>query len=86
MSGMDFKEAQMSFPASFQLAAWLHLVSSAVEATELLGHTLPVCGSKAADLAAIFVAAFLIHDMGRLSKPLRACLRAWWRRRRDSRT
>jgi len=71
----------------FRLAASIHLAGSTVEATDLLGHALPVCGSKAADLAVIFVAAFLVHELGDQSRPLRAWLgrqRIAWRARRKT--
>lgn len=73
----------MSVVPIFRLAASLHLASSTVEITDLFGHALPVCGSRAADLAVMFVAAFLIHEVGDQSRPLRAWLRRIWNTHRD---
>jgi hypothetical protein len=64
----------MSMIAILRLAALLHLAASTAEATELFGHALPLCGSKAADLAVIFVVAFVIIELGELGRPLRAWL------------
>ena len=69
----------MSVSPIFRLAGSLHLATSTAEATGLVGHTFPVCGSPAADLAVIFVVAYLMHEARELSRPACARLRRFAR-------
>ena len=70
----------MSVAPILRIAGTTDLGLRVAECTGWFGHALPLTGSPEADIALILGGAYLLHELGDLTRSLRARLWAAWRR------